>query len=625
MLCKLHTIVIALIATILIPSTTLSADWDIPSPEDTTHPGAQEAPAGSPKTYPDSKGFDVRSQKLIDALKDEELGRWRRGYFAGGDPAKYDQGPIMAKLLVDPKAADAIKFINDDRSYKQHYHFAAVNWSRFYPIFSDALTADTKKKFADQASRYSAYHGGGGTENHVVMWRTGANVLPLYIQADRLGHRDKATILRQMKGWLQNYVKGLYAGGQGEWDSSTYLAFDVNGMLNVYDFAKDEEVRLLAKAALDWYATAYALKYRDGVYTAPNQRGYAPGPVDKITDHIGWLWWGSDAEISPADLGQARYTLHAQTSSYRPNEVITNIARKNLPDLPFVARNTKPNYWGTTGSPKPGAYPETLYVGQVLSMGSLWRGHGSQMTRFQVVVDTDTGGLVFSGGNPRKSDHRSKKMGIGFHDGTGRYTQQAQAENVFVSMSLATEGDDQAQYSYFLYPRQAQLSRKGDWTVFHLADAAVAVYPLGGKAEVTTTPEDKRGNTEPMLKIPGRKSGFVVFALDKGQSVDLLERTKVETAEFDSDMVVAVKFPAPDGDKQCMLRMKFDPDSSADAHGNRPAQVWIDGERVSFDDWGVYDSPYVQQSGGVLKVNDGRNGFVVDFTGDLPVYKPWKK
>ncbi|MFW5838965.1 MAG: hypothetical protein ACOCZE_00130, partial [Planctomycetota bacterium] len=120
MLCKLHTIVIALIATILIPSTTLSADWDIPSPEDTTHPGAQEAPAGSPKTYPDSKGFDVRSQKLIDALKDEELGRWRRGYFAGGDPAKYDQGPIMAKLLVDPKAADAIKFINDDRSYKQH-------------------------------------------------------------------------------------------------------------------------------------------------------------------------------------------------------------------------------------------------------------------------------------------------------------------------------------------------------------------------------------------------------------------------------------------------------------------------------------------------------------------------
>jgi hypothetical protein len=599
-------------------------DWEIPTPAKTEHPGAEQAPASSPRTYPDAEGFDARRDKLIQSLVDEDLTKWRRGYFSGGDPAKYSHGAVMAKLLANPKAADAIRLINDNRAFSQHYHFAAVNWGRFYPLFADVLTAETRRKFADKAFRYGSYLSPRGTENHVVMWMTTVNVLPSYIDKG-LSHRPKDTTLRRGKQMLANYVKGLYAGGQGEWDSSTYLAFDVNGMLNVYDFAEDPEVRLLAKAALDWYAAAYALKYRDGVYTAPNQRGYAPGPVDKITDHIGWLWWDSDATIGPRDLGQARYAIHAATSGYRPNAVLTRIARKQLPELPFVARNTKPNYWGTKGSPRPGMYPETLYVGKALSMGSVWRGHGSQMTRFQIVVDTDRGGKVFSGGNPRKSDHRSKKTGIGFHDGTGRYSQQAQIENLFVSMSLATEGDDQADYSYFLFPLEARISRKGDWFVFKLGPAHVAVYPLGGKGELTLSPPNKRGRVEPMLKIPGRKSGFVVFALDQGQSVDLLEKTKVDTAGFASNLAVSVEFPAPDGEKQHTLRMQFDPDPDGDAHGNRPAQVWIDGKKTRFEDWDVYQSPYIEQSDGVLGVNDGQTGFIVDFTGDLPVYKPWTK
>ena len=607
-----------LVLTALALAATAVAEWPIPTPEKTEHPGAKAAPASSPTTYGDADGFARRRETLIDGLITADLGGWRRGYFAGGDPGKYLPGHAMARLVRDPKDAEALKYMNDDRSYKEHYHFAAVNWARFYPIFADALTDETKEKLFAAAKKYGSYHSGGGTENHVVMWRTSANVLPYYFGDGMLGHRGKDAMLRTGKEWLANYVKGLYAGGQGEWDSSTYLAFDINGMLNIYDFSKDEESRLLAKAALDWYAAAYALKYRDGVYTAPNQRGYAPGAIQKITDHIGWLWWGSDRKVEPDDVrNDGKYSMHAATSGYRPNAVLTNIARKKLPGIPFEARNAKPNYWGTTGKPSPGAYPETLYVDTGYSMGSLWRGHGSQMTRFQIVVDTDAGGVVFSGGNPRQSDHTGKKTGIGFHDGTGRYTQQAQSKDLFISMSQAPAADDQAQYSYFLYPKEAKASQVGKWQVFEIGGSAIAVYPLGGSAELTETPKDKRGNSEPMLKIAGQRSGFVVFAV--GRDAAALKNVKVDDAKFAQDMDVTVSAPGN------TLRMKFNADPSGDSHGNRVAEAWIDGSKVDVGTWPVYSSPYVKQSGGVMTVNDGSSGYVVDFTGDLPVYKAWTK
>jgi hypothetical protein len=45
---------------------------------------------------------------------------------------------------------------------------------------------------------------------------------------------------------------------------------------------------------------------------------------------------------------------------------------------------------------------------------------------------------------------------------------------------------------------------------------------------------------------------------------------------------------------------------------------------VSLKEWPVYDGKYVTQKDGILTVNDGKDGFIVDFSGDKPVYKPWK-
>lgn len=69
------------------------------------------------------------------------------------------------------------------------------------------------------------------------------------------------------------------------------------------------------------------------------------------------------------------------------------------------------------------------------------------------------------------------------------------------------------------------------------------------------------------------------------------------------------------------LRMKFSPDEGGDAHGDRLADVNIDGKPVPANGWPLYSGPFVTQQPGVLTLTDGSDGYVVDFTGDLPVYR----
>lgn len=603
----------------------------IPSPATMTHPGAEQAPASSPLTYPDEEGFQKRARIVLEGVADNNLQTWRRGFFTGGDPGKYLPGHAMAKLLLGHDDPDIVALYNDNRSVREHYHFAAHNWARFLPLFGNKiLTPEKRRELAERAHTYDAYHSGGGTENHVTQWRMAAAVLPHFLEGNgSIGRRSKDRILADMKEWLRGYVRGIYAAGNGEWDSSTYIPFTINGLLNIYDFSPDPEMRLMAKAGLDWFATAYALKYRDGVFTAPQQRGFAHLPHRTHADETGFIWFGSNATITPADTRPWRYTIHAITSSWRPNGVITSIARKDLPGLPVEFRNSKPNYWGTTGQPRPAAFHETLYISNSFNLGSLWNGHGSQISRMSLVVDTPDGGVAFHGGHPRRSDHTGRKLNsINFADGNSRYTQTAQAGAALISMSLVPD-DDEHDYSYFRVPLDVQPVRVRDWWVVSAGNVVAGIYPLtSGEVELVDQGEGR--NQVRFLKIPGRKSGFVLQVLEMPNAQDMdpedlenaaaaqLGRVRVDASRFQRNMRVAVRTHAGQ-----TLDMTFNPDPAGDAHGNRIANVMIDGQRLSFENRPVYDGPFVHQANGVLTVNNGREGFVIDFTGDLPVYRPW--
>lgn len=611
--------------------------WAIPDPASAEHPGAEAAPASSPTTYPDEEGFDRRAHIVLEGLAEAGLQKWREGYFKGGDPGKYLPGHAMAKLLLDPGNEEARNYMNDDRSYKDHYHFGTVNWARYYPIFESTLTDETKKKFADYGFRYGSYANPKGTENHRVMWWTSALVLPQYTDQG-LTHRSRENTIAHAKDQLRQYVKGLYAAGQGEWDSSTYLMFDLNGLMNIYDFSEDEETRLLARAGLDLLVSGYALKYRDGVYTGPHQRGSASPPHDTIADQTGYVWFGSEVKVTPDDAADWRYTIHAITSSYRPNETIYNIATKNITGLPVEQRNTKPNYWhGHEVDPVPHQIHETLYIAPHYSMGTLWDHSGGQATPFQIVADSNAGGVTFTGGHPRKSDHTGKAIDIGYRESIGLYdTRVAVGPTALIVATLPPQEEEDVRWSFFTLPDAAgDPVRKGDWLAVRVGETYIGVRSIAGEMEIAQTEAIKKQPAERIVKFhegegdTAGMSGFIVetAGADAYASLDtfldVLGTTQLQGAGgggVDYHALGTRGIHVEAGERGDSGRTAFP--------AVQTYNPWARGipKKITPADWpGVYSGPFVKLIESVLTVNDGHEGFVVDFIGDLPVYKPLKQ
>ncbi len=616
---------IALLAGIC--SSFVSAEPVIPTSQAKELP---DLPAASRTTYPDEKGMHERSMRVINALATSDLANWRKGFFTSNDPGKYLPGAAIAKLILNPDDAEVRKYMNDDRSYKEHYHFAAVNWARFYPLFGkQVLTEDTQQKFSDAAFRFGAYLNPSGTENHKTMNVMAASVLPTYIDRG-LSNKSKADTLKQAKEELRKFIKTTYATGNGEWDSSTYWCFTVNGLLNIYDFAEDEETRLIARAGLDWYLANQAIKYRDGLFMAPNQRGFPSKPHGTIADQAGYIWYGSDYQPTDEELKRFLYTTHAITSSYRPSSVIYNIAKKNLPGLPVVQQNTKANYWYGQGIyAQANGYAETLYIAPHYSMASLWNGHGSQITRFQIVADSPQGGQMFTGGHPRRSDHTGKMVDFGYKDGLGRFDQSAQVEGTWFNLTQAPE-DEVIDYSFFSYPEDTKPQPHGEWFVMQAGETFVAVRAAGEKAvlgETDLTDQQKTDNQkaldagkevknkiQPIIKIPGRKNAMIVESADT---------TMYPTLDAFANALDKTVLKA-DGLSIQYTTLRGQKIAISPGDGDR-ANFEVDGKKIDAKSWkAVYDGPFVKNENGVLRLTDGKTGYEIDFTGDLPVYRAIK-
>jgi hypothetical protein len=325
------------------------------------------------------------------------------------------------------------------------------------------------------------------------------------------------------------------------------------------------------------------------------------------------------------------------TSSWRPNRVLTNIARKDLPDLPFESRNSKPNYWmGQNLEPKPNQSQETVYATRHFTLAIEWdRAWGQfadghvfdQRTRLQLVAANPRGGIVFTGGHPWQNHYQ---------DRNGKYDQRCQAGAAVVCLSRIPE-DDGPPFAFFSIPEGAsEPVERGGWMFMQAGETFVALFGLGertvvgeselGEAEKKTNEGEvskgrpPRHKPFPILRFEGRRTGFVLQAGDTGQFPTLEAFMGAVAAKCRVD-----KSKWPDGNEVACrtldgrtLAMKY-------VEGAERPQVTLDGRPVDYAAWPIYGGPYVRQEGGVLSVNDGREGFVIDCSGDRPVYKAWRR
>jgi hypothetical protein len=400
-------------------------------------------------------------------------------------------------------------------------------------------------------------------------------------------------------------------------------------------------MREVARAALDWYSVAYGLKYFHGLQSGPEARGFAEKPVAAITDVLAWVWFGGAPPGFSPDLkptqGSVRYSIIPALSTYRPDPIVSRLARKKVA-MPFTVRASKPEYYGAR---RDNVYQETGYYTESYAMGTLYDPTPGdkivgeiwpQTTQFKLAVHVPEKQttVVFGAANPY---HRHFPV-----EGKSPYDQYHQSRGAMVNICHVSDSDANGRTtasSLLAVPALAgEPTREKDWYVWQVGDTYVAAYPLGANTRFATledwsrrTKEREKDGTVKVAEFPdyrwlqtdGQRCGWII---DTGARNDyptlaafreaLRTRTAVDRSRFEDKTQVSYK--SLQGDTMTIRH-------TGRAVG-KPVAI-TNGTPMTYSDWPVYDSPYVNLPlrTGVLTVSDGTRRMTIDFSGDRPVWR----
>jgi len=339
------------------------------------------------------------------AASDIRAGKYG-GTFFENEKASYPQAFIG---FIKGQRPEALRFLQqeDDAAWSRQLTLG-VDWFpgftirgqvRKYFFFGQYLDPAYRRRMFDSAKIWTevdplrrpnpfwkppaqrSRKGEGWTPEHHNSWvdvRSTDNLramreVAVYLMAEETGNESTA---RLYKDRLRAYVTALYQTGMGEWDSANYLSHGFTAYLQLYDFARDPEVKMLAKACLDWTCAAAAVKYHRGAWAGPNIRDYGNiGPHDGAAGEF-WHYFGGWEKPAARPY---RDFVHLATSAYRPPAAVVALARKEFV-RPVEILAAKPSYegWTKPGGESAPAYHETTWIGHHAQLGSLPRGHADQ-------------------------------------------------------------------------------------------------------------------------------------------------------------------------------------------------------------------------------------------------------
>ena len=294
----------------------------------------------------------------------------------------------------------------------------------------------------------------------------------VYLMAEETGNGETA---RVYKDRIRAYVTALYAAGMGEWDSANYLSHGLTAYLALYDFARDPEARLLAKAHLDWVCAAAAVKYFHGAWAGPNLRDY--GNIGVHDGAAGEFWhyfggWEAAAEKPYRDF------VHIATSAYRPPAAVVELARKNFA-RPVEILASKPSYdgWTKPDGEKEPAYFETTWIGHHAQLGTLPEGHhdapGMNLNGFRLLAENSRRGadtiIAFTSLDYNHS-HASATAG-------GDRIAQCRGSAVWLNAAGGTR-------FHFFLPRSAEIVAEGRRTYVKLEKTWLALHWINAESAV---------------------------------------------------------------------------------------------------------------------------------------------
>lgn len=616
-----------------------SADWDLSKM--VTREGGRVTyharPVGEAlrNQWDSEPEFQKRAQQIIAA----QTGDVKAGVNTYFENEKRTYGYLMAHVLGGD-AEVALGHLQAQDHQHEEWHretdgidyyacFTLKHQMRKYFYFGDLLDPAYRKQMFSGAKKWTAqdpmrrphyaFTGpkegwGPDARNSWVDIRSTENlylmrVTSVYLMAEETGNEATTALY---KNELLGYTKTLYRVGIGEWDSENYHGHSVAPLLNVYDFAQDPEVKAAAKACLDFFAAAGAVKYYRGGFNGPTKRDYNHAqPFGGSAANSLWVWFG-EHPTGKLDHWESD-EVHQITSAYRPPQAIADLARKNF-TRPVEIFSAKPPYEATThhqSESKP-EYLETQYIANSYLMGSLTGGtsvDGGDVNGFKILAyDNDAGAVALHAAptsNPAYPGSPMYQTGI-----IAAQNRVAQQEN----LALWLVGDGSSPWLWVI-PDEVKVSEENGITFLECDQTWVAIRGLGtGPFKRDQILESKlaegkeqRFPGHQVLAAKGNAEGFCGMAIEVGEKASHGSfagfKQAATSAELDlSELAKGIaRYKSADG-KWLGIHWNDNP---------LDLGVWRNGKRRDLSSPGLYESPIISSAwgSGTLEVNSGAHQF----------------
>lgn len=579
--------------------------------------------------------FQARARTILRAQVADGLPRGNTFF----ENEKRTYGYLMAHALAGDSEAAIAKLQERDHQHEQWHRetdgidyyacFTLKHQMRKYFYFGDLLAPEYKKQMFSGAQKWTAKDPmrrphyafekgkqgwGPDARNSWVDIRSTENlylmrVTSVYLMAEETGNQ---TTTAKYKQEILDYTATLYRVGIGEWDSENYHGHSIAPLLNLYDFAQDREVKKAAKACLDFFAAAGAVKYWRGGFNGPTKRDYNHAqPFGGSAANSLWVWFG-DHPSGKQDHWESD-EVHQITSQYRPPLAVVHLARKQF-DKPVEVFAAKPPYSATTShqfDAKP-EYSETQYLAHSFQMGSLTGGtsvDGGDVNGFKILAWDQKEGAVALHASPTDNPLMvgSPMYQTGVVAAPNRVAQQKN-----IALWLTENGKSPW---IWVVPNSVQVHRDGERTILECDKTWVSIRPLGcTPLEIDTQLTDvlkgskkSRFPNHQVLSCRGISDKFCGIAVEVGEkqshgSFDQFRQAakaaEVDTSELDRGVA---RYKSTEG---TWLGIHWNDDPL-------DLGVWRNGSRRDLSSLPLYESPIIESpwGEGTLAVHCGGETF----------------
>lgn len=489
--------------------------------------------------------FQKRARAIISAQA--ELRARGTTYF---ESEKRFYGFLMAHVLSNDaeKSAAALNVLQAEDAQAKDWHnhtegidyfpsFTLKHQMRKYFYFGDLLEPEYKKRMYRGAKKWTEkdplnrpHHAfakatgwGPNAKNSWVDVRNTENlflmrVTSVYLMAEETGNKQTTALYKEI---ILNYAHTLYRVGIGEWDSENYHGHSLAPLCNLYDFAQDNEVKRAAKACLDFFMAAGAVKYFRGGFNGPGSRDYNHSqPFGGSAAANLWVYFGDTKQIPKAWESDE---VHFITSAYRPPAAVANLARKQF-KRPVEIFSSKPNYTSTTtfDTDSTPAYLETQYIGNTFQLGSLGCGTPpgvSSVNGFKIIAaDSRAGSLLLQAAPTGDPDFVGSPL---YKE--GKITAQNRvAQYGNTAIWLAKDGKSPW---LWVVPNSVRITHNGSSTFLQCDETWVAITPLNAsrfekdskQTELATQGKTARFTNHVVISSRGTGKAFSGFAVEIGE------------------------------------------------------------------------------------------------------------